>query len=52
MANFSDKGLIDINTRWFYFSVKRIENCLFSRRNGINGIRILGYSVYFKSKIK
>jgi hypothetical protein len=33
------------NKKSLWFSVVKIEDCLFSRRNGYTGKHILGYSV-------
>lgn len=41
---------MEINNRYFLFSIKKLEDCLFSRRNGYQGIRLFGYSIYFKIK--
>ena len=41
---------MDINNRYFFFSVKKLEKCLFSRRNGYQGIRLFGYSIFFRIK--
>jgi hypothetical protein len=46
------KDLIYINNRIFYFSIKKIEHCLFSRREGHAGIRIFGHSIIFLLKNK
>ena len=37
---------MEINNRFFYFGIKKLEDCLFSRRNGYKGIRLFGYSLY------
>lgn len=29
----------------FWLSVRRVENCLFSRRNGYMGVRVFGLSI-------
>jgi hypothetical protein len=41
---------MEINNRLFYFSIRRLEDCLFSRRNGYQGVRLFGYSIFFKIK--
>lgn len=41
---------ININNGLFYFSIKKADDCLFSRRNGHQGKIIFGYSVFFKFK--
>ncbi len=41
---------MEINNRYFFFSVKKLKDCLFSRRNGHKGIRLFGYSFYFVIK--
>lgn len=43
---------MEINNRYFLFSIKKLEDCLFSRRNGYQGIRLFGYSFYFVIKGK
>lgn len=47
-----NKHLVEINNRVFYFSIQKIENCLFSRRLGIRGIRLFGHSFYLTFKRK
>jgi len=42
--------MIDINNKIFYFSVKKAKDCLFSRRNGYQGILLFGYSIFFVLK--
>jgi hypothetical protein len=42
--------MIDINNKIFYFSVKKAKDCLFSRRNGYQGILLFGYSIFFVIK--
>lgn len=42
----------NIDNRIFFFSIRKAEDCLFSRRNGYSGILIFGYSVFFKIKGK
>lgn len=42
--------MIDINNKLFYFSVKKAKDCLFSRRNGYQGILLFGYSFFFVIK--
>jgi hypothetical protein len=42
--------MIDINNKIFYFSVKKAKDCLFSRRNGYQGILLFGYSIFFVFK--
>jgi hypothetical protein len=42
--------MIDINNKIFYFSVKKAKDCLFSRRNGYQGILLFGYSFFFVIK--
>lgn len=29
----------------FWLSIRRVENCLFSRRNGYMGVRVFGLSI-------
>jgi hypothetical protein len=36
-----------INNKYFFFSIKKAKDCLFSRRNGLQGILLFGYSFYF-----
>lgn len=43
---------MEINNRYFYFSIKKAEECLFSRRNGYQGILLFGYSFFFRIKRK
>lgn len=43
---------MEVNNSLYYFSIKRLEDCLFSRRNGHKGIRLCGYSIFFKFKTK
>ena len=38
---------MEINNRYFFFSIKKAEDCLFSRRNGYQGILLFGYSFFF-----
>jgi hypothetical protein len=40
----------DINNKLFYFSVKKAKDCLFSRRNGYQGILLFGYSIFLSIK--
>lgn len=42
--------MIDINNKIFYFSVKKAKDCLFSRRNGYQGMLLFGYSFFFVIK--
>ena len=42
--------MIDINNKIFYFSIKKAKDCLFSRRNGYQGILLFGYSFFFVIK--
>jgi hypothetical protein len=42
--------MIDINNKLFYFSIKKAKDCLFSRRNGYQGILLFGYSIFFVFK--
>jgi hypothetical protein len=42
--------MIDINNKLFYFSIKKAKDCLFSRRNGYQGILLFGYSFFFVIK--
>jgi len=39
---------IDVRNKRLFLSIRRAKNCLFSRRNGYQGILMLGYSIYFK----
>lgn len=41
---------MDINNKYFFFSIKKANDCLFSRRNGHLGFLFFGYSIYFKFK--
>ena len=41
---------MEINNKIFYFSVKKAKDCLFSRRNGYQGILLFGYSIFFVFK--
>jgi hypothetical protein len=41
---------MEINNKIFYFSVKKAKDCLFSRRNGYQGILLFGYSIFFVIK--
>ena len=43
---------MEINNRYFFFSIKKGKDCLFSRRNGYQGILLFGYSFYFRIKRK
>ena len=43
---------MEINNRYFFFSVKKAKDCLFSRRNGYQGIILFGYSIFFRIKRK
>ena len=38
---------MEINNTYFFFSIKKAKDCLFSRRNGYQGILLFGYSFYF-----
>ena len=38
---------MEINNKYFFFSIKKAKDCLFSRRNGYQGILLFGYSFYF-----
>ena len=38
---------MEINNKIFYFSIKKAKDCLFSRRNGYQGILLFGYSLFF-----
>jgi hypothetical protein len=38
---------MEINNKIFYFSIKKAKDCLFSRRNGYQGILLFGYSFFF-----
>lgn len=42
------RSIIEINLRWLWLSIKDVNKCLFSRRNGYRGKIIFGYSVCFK----
>lgn len=46
--NFYKKGLIEINNKWIYLSLRKSKDCLFSRRNGFEGLLLFGYSFYIK----
>lgn len=37
---------MEINNKIFYFSIKKAKDCLFSRRNGYQGILLFGYSIF------
>lgn len=37
---------MEINNKIFYFSIKKAKDCLFSRRNGHQGILLFGYSIF------
>jgi hypothetical protein len=39
--------IMEINNKIFYFSIKKAKDCLFSRRNGYQGILLFGYSIFF-----
>ncbi len=41
---------MEINNKYFYFSIKKAKDCLFSRRNGYQGILLFGYSFFFVIK--
>jgi hypothetical protein len=41
---------MEINNKIFYFSIKKAKDCLFSRRNGYQGILLFGYSFFFSVK--
>jgi len=38
---------MEINNKHFFFSIKKAKDCLFSRRNGYQGILLFGYSFFF-----
>ena len=42
--------LFSINNKWFYFDITKVENTIFSRRNGYRGKILFGYSVLFYFK--
>ena len=41
---------MEINNKIFYFSIKKAKDCLFSRRNGYQGILLFGYSIFLRIK--
>jgi hypothetical protein len=41
---------MEINNKYFYFSIRKAKDCLFSRRNGYQGILLFGYSFFFVIK--
>jgi hypothetical protein len=41
---------MEINNKIFYFSIKKAKDCLFSRRNGYQGILLFGYSIFLSIK--
>lgn len=41
---------MDINNKLFFFSIRKTKDCLFSRRNGYQGVLLFGYSIYFTFK--
>jgi hypothetical protein len=41
---------MEINNKIFYFSIKKAKDCLFSRRNGYQGIMLFGYSIFLSVK--
>ena len=43
---------MEINNKYFYFSIKKAKDCLFSRRNGYTGILLFGYSFFYIIKGK
>ena len=43
---------MDINNKLFFFSIRKAKDCLFSRRNGYQGVLLFGYSIFFKIKRK
>lgn len=44
--------LVEFNNRFFYFSIQKLEYCLFSRRNGHRGKILFGHSIFFYLKNK
>lgn len=42
----------EINNKIFFFSIKRLNECLFSRRNGYRGVRLFNHSIFFTIKRK
>jgi hypothetical protein len=45
-----DKHLIEINNRFFYLSIQKLDNCLYSRRNGYRGNILFGHNIFFYFK--
>jgi hypothetical protein len=41
---------MEINNKIFYFSIKKAKDCLFSRRNGYQGMLLFGYSIFLRIK--
>ena len=41
---------MEINNKIFYFSIKKAKDCLFSRRNGYQGVLLFGYSIFLRIK--
>lgn len=38
--------MIEFNLFGYFISIKKTEDCLFSRRLGVNGVNFLGYNFY------
>ena len=38
-------SLFTINKRYLYLDIRKLEDCLFSRRNGYQGFILFGYSI-------
>lgn len=43
--NIYRKSLFEFNTRRLYIDIRKLEDCLFSRRNGYQGFILFGYSI-------
>ena len=41
---------MDINNKLFFFSIRKAKDCLFSRRNGYQGVLLFGYSIFLSIK--
>ena len=41
---------MEINNKYFYFSIRKAKDCLFSRRNGYQGVLLFGYSIFLSIK--
>ena len=46
------KPIFRINNKRFYFDIIKVEDAIFSRRNGYSGKILFGYSILFYVKNK